>query len=63
MFGRVGCSGLNAVKDRQAEKETQLTPAIQGCLDVLEAVIRSKPMREVEVTWRERRRGVGPADS
>ena len=53
VFGRVGCSGLNAIKDRQAEKETRLTPAIRGCLDVLEAVVRSKPMREVEVTWRE----------
>ena len=30
VFGRVGCSGLNAIKDRQAEKETWLTPAIRG---------------------------------
>ena len=52
VFGRVGPSGLNAI-NRQAERVTQLTPAIRGCLDVLEAVIRSKPMREVEVTWRE----------
>ena len=62
-LGVFGCSGLNATKDRQAEKETQLTPTIRACLDVLEAVIRSKPMREVEVTWREVPRFLAASDA
>ena len=50
VYGRVGCGGLAAIKARQYERTTIVTPAIHTCFEVLRAVIRSQPRREFEVT-------------
>ena len=56
IYGRVGCGGLAAIKERQYEKGFQLTPAILASFEVLEAVVKSRPLRLFEVTpsnpWR-----------
>ena len=49
VYGRVGCGGLAAIKQRQDEKSHSLSPALLQCFDVLRAVIHSKPTREFEV--------------
>lgn len=49
VYGRVGCGGLAAIKARQYERTTIVTPAIHTCFEVLRAVIRSQPRREFEV--------------
>ena len=49
IYGRVGCGGLAAIKERQYEKGTFLTPAILSSFEVLEAVVKSRPSRLFEV--------------
>ncbi len=49
IYGRVGCGGLAAIKERQYERGTSLTPAISASFEVLEAVVKSKPSRVFEV--------------
>jgi len=49
VYGRVGCGGLAAIKQRQDEKSHSLSPALLQCFEVLRAVIHSKPSREFEV--------------
>lgn len=46
MYGRVGCGGLSAIKHRQYESTTELTPAIQRCFQVLSAILACRPVRE-----------------
>ena len=45
IYGRIGCGGLHAIKERQYEKATYLTASIQACFSVLLAVLASKPYR------------------
>lgn len=49
IYGRVGCGGLAAIKERQYEKGMFLTPAIISSFEVLEAVVKSRPSRLFEV--------------
>ena len=39
VYGRIGCGGLHAIKERQLVRGDQLTPAIGQCFQILEAVI------------------------
>ena len=45
IYGRVGCGGLAAIKERQYEKGTIVTSEIDACFSVLEALIRARPKR------------------
>ena len=49
IFGRVGNGVLHAVKERQYERERELTPSLVSCFQMLEAIIRAKPRREFPV--------------
>ena len=49
IYGRVGCGGLAAIKERQYERGTSLTPPILASFEVLEAVVKSRPERLFEV--------------
>jgi len=46
VYGRVGCGGLAAIKQRQYESDTSLTPSVSLCFEVLLAVIHCRPVRE-----------------
>eukprot|EP00435_Cladocopium_sp_Y103_P068209 s317_g31.t1 len=46
IYGRVGYGGLMAIKARQDETITTLTPDICACFEVIEAVMRFCPKRE-----------------
>ena len=46
IYGRVGYGGLMAIKARQDETATSLTPEIEACFEVIEAVMRFEPKRE-----------------
>lgn len=37
MYGRIGCSGLGAIKQRQLSKEEGLTPELERCFAVLDS--------------------------
>ena len=50
IFGRVGYGGLMAIKARQDEDVTCLTPAILQCFEVIEAVMKVKPFRRFPVS-------------
>lgn len=56
IYGRVGCGGLAAIKERQYEKGTALTPEIEACFAVLEAIIQTRPKRTFHLlpVWRDR---------
>ena len=45
IYGRVGCGGLAAIKERQYEKGTIVSPEIDACFSVLEALVRARPRR------------------
>eukprot|EP00435_Cladocopium_sp_Y103_P057434 s1456_g19.t1 len=49
IYGRVGYGGLMAIKARQDETITTLTPDICACFEVIEAVMRFCPKREFSV--------------
>ena len=49
IYGRVGCGGLAAIKERQYERGSCLSSAILASFEVLEAVIKSRPSRAFEV--------------
>eukprot|EP00435_Cladocopium_sp_Y103_P069918 s1385_g34.t1 len=49
IYGRVGYGGLMAIKARQDETLTTLTPAICACFEVIEAVMRFCPKREFSI--------------
>ena len=51
IFGRVGYGRLIAIKDRQDEDVTCLTPAILQCFEVIEAVMKVKPFRRFPVSF------------
>ena len=39
VYGRIGCGGLHAIKERQLARGDQLTPAIEQCFQIIEAVV------------------------
>ena len=49
IYGRVGYGGLMAIKARQDETTTLVTPEIEACFEVIEAVMRFQPKREFPV--------------
>eukprot|EP00435_Cladocopium_sp_Y103_P060929 s497_g22.t1 len=49
IYGRVGYGGLMAIKARQDEANTALTPEICACFEVIEAVMRFSPKREFSI--------------
>ena len=49
IYGRVGYGGLMAIKARQDETSTSVTPEIEACFEVIEAVTRFQPKREFPV--------------
>ena len=46
IYGRVGCGGLSAIKQRQYESAVEITPAVALCFEVLLAIIACRPVRE-----------------
>ena len=50
MFGKVG-AGLQAMKDRQLQRGQDLTPKLLAGLEVVQAVLASKPMRRYDLWW------------
>ena len=49
IYGRIGAGGLAALKDRQQERDTAITAALQTCFDTARALLKLKPQRMVEV--------------
>ena len=49
IYGRVGCSGLQAIKARQYETDRCLTPALKESLQLIQAVLRLRPATVMEV--------------
>ena len=48
-FGKIGRSGLNAIKDRQYEACSHLTLQIESSLSLLETIIAEKPERVIHL--------------
>jgi len=61
--GRVGYGSLMAVKARQEENATSITPKIEACFEVIEAVMRFQPKREFPVFCMERLRFLAASDA
>ena len=49
IYGRMGYGGLMAIKARQDENTAAMTPEIESCFEVIEAVMRFQPKREFPV--------------
>ena len=45
VFGRIGCGSLHAIKERQYERHSLLTSALQSCFAILDAICSSRPRR------------------
>lgn len=45
IYGRVGCGGLAAIKERQYERGMKITSPLLLFFEVIEAVLRSRPTR------------------
>ena len=63
MYGRVGTSGLQALKARQTEKVVELTGALRQSMEVIRAVLAMRPRRRVEVFPSEHCRFVAASDA
>jgi hypothetical protein len=63
IYGRVGYGGLMAVKARQDEATTVLTPELEACFEVIEAVMRFEPKREFPVFPLQRHRFLAASDA
>ncbi|CAE8608115.1 unnamed protein product [Polarella glacialis] len=50
VYGKIGRAGLNSVKDRQYDKLLSLTPAIEQAFEVLEAIMKERPVRTIHLT-------------
>ena len=42
VYGPIGCGGLSAIKDRQYEHHTSLSPELLDCFSILESIIQSR---------------------
>ena len=49
VYPRIGAGGVAALKDRQQERDTVITEALQTCFDTVRALLKLKPQRTVEV--------------
>jgi len=64
IYGRVGYGGLMAIKARQDENTTAMTPEIESCFEVIEAaVMRFQPKREFPVLRLEHLRFLAASDA
>ena len=63
MYGRVGTGGLQALKARQTEKVVELTGALRQSMEVIRAVLATRPRRRVEVFPSEHCRFVAASDA
>jgi len=63
IYGRVGYGDLMASKYRQDEANTVLTPEIEACFEVIEAVMRFEPKREFPVFPWQRLRFLAASDA
>ena len=48
-FGKIGRSGLNAVKDRQYSRDRNVTTEIERSFSVIETVVKLRPERVVHL--------------
>ena len=49
VWGRIGCGGLAAIKERQEERTSVLTPALSQCFEILLTILKKQPKRCLEV--------------
>ena len=63
IYGRVGYGGLMAIKARQDESTTLVTPEIEACFEVIEAVMRFQPKREFPVLHLDNLRFLAASDA
>ena len=63
IYGRIGCSGLCAIKERQQEISRKMTPALQESLTLILEVLKLRPLREMEVIHRPVGRFVAASDA
>ena len=63
VYGRIGCGGLHAIKERQLVRGDQMTSAIEQCFQILEAVISIHPERELDVWPRHHERFIAASDA
>ncbi|CAE8625530.1 unnamed protein product [Polarella glacialis] len=49
VYGKIGRAGLNSIRDRQYDKLLSLTPAIAQAFEVLEAIVRERPVRAIHL--------------
>ena len=63
IYGRIGCSGLCAIKERQQETSRKMTPALQESLTLILEVLKLRPLREMEVIHRPVDRFVAASDA
>ena len=63
IYGRVGYGGLMAIKARQDETTTAMTPEIEACFEVIEAGTRFQPKREFPVLRLEHLRFLAASDA
>ena len=52
VYGRIGCGGLAAVKQRQYDQTAELTPALQVCFTILRSIVALQPERAFPVWLR-----------
>ena len=52
MFGRVRARGLQAIKERQLQRGEGLTLELMTSLEVIQAVLATKPQRKFQLWWR-----------
>eukprot|EP00435_Cladocopium_sp_Y103_P019755 s1628_g4.t2 len=50
VWGRIGCGGLAAIKDRQQARSSEMTDELRHCFSLLKAVIQTRPQRELEIS-------------
>ena len=63
IYGRVGYGGLMAIKTRKDETTTALTSEIEACFEVIEAVMRFEPRREISVFQTQQARFLAASDA
>ena len=63
IYGRVGYGGLMAIKARQDEPTSTITPEIEACFEVIEAVMRFQPKREFPVLHLDHLRFLAASDA
>ena len=63
VYGRVGTGGLQALKLRQSESTSALTPELRQSIEAIRAVLSLRPKRQVEVLPSQARRFVVASDA